>query len=114
MYNLKKTQLYEKSCSKEKLYDTTSMSEEADKRGVNYSRLLQEALLAFLGGTQGVKNPKLLGQPWGCLFFTHFSILSPFSIISSVYRASSSGVCGVSFLLQFSMIPIQPERTYAE
>lgn len=32
------------------------MSEEADKRGVNYSRLLQEALLAFLGGTQGVNN----------------------------------------------------------
>jgi hypothetical protein len=32
------------------------MSEEADKRGVNYSRLLQEALLAFLGGTQGANN----------------------------------------------------------
>lgn len=29
--------------------------EEADKRGVNYSRLLQEALLAFLGGTQSAK-----------------------------------------------------------
>ena len=32
------------------------MSEEADKRGANYSRLLQEALLAFLGGTQGANK----------------------------------------------------------